>query len=136
MRTEAFAVNRNRLRHAYSIGKLYLTFVSQSGSYDIFSYISGHIRGRAVNFSRILARKRTASVPGAATVAVHNYLAACKARIPMGPAYYKAARRIDQYLCIFIQQTRRYNRLNNLFNYPFAQISHSYLAVMLGGYHH
>ena len=111
---ESFDHHTHRVCKADRIGKFDLATLGQFRGHDVLGKIARHIGARAVDLTRILARKRSAAVRSTAAVSVNNYLAAGKSAVARGAADDKAPRRIDEILRALIKQLFRQHREDHL----------------------
>ena len=127
--------NRGRLRHADRVGHLDLAAAREARRDQVLGDISCRVRGRAVDFRRVLARERAAAVARHAAVGVDDNLAPGQAAIADGAADHEPARRIDVVLRAFAEPARRQHRLDDLFHDGFVQVFLPDLRCMLGRQH-
>ena len=105
----------HRVGEADGIGKLDLAAVGQLRGHNVLGEIARHVSTRAVDLARVLARERPAAVARHAAIGVGDDLAAGKAAVARGPANDKSSRRVDEILCVLVEQFRRQHRENDLF---------------------
>ena len=105
----------HRVGEADGIGKLDLAAVGQLRGHNVLGEIARHVSARAVDLARVLARERPAAVARHAAIGVGDDLAAGKAAVARGPANDKSSRRVDEILCVLVEQFRRQHRENDLF---------------------
>ena len=68
-----------------------------------------------------------------AAIGVGDDLAAGKAAVARGPANDKSSRRVDEILCVLVEQFRRQHRENDLFQDRIAQRVDADLRAVLRG---
>ena len=59
---EGFDHDRYRFGNTYCIGHLNLTFISQTGSHDVFRYVACGVSGRTIHLRGVLAGKCATAV--------------------------------------------------------------------------
>src|SRR5882672_11939740 len=64
----------HRLGHTYGVGELDFALIGQPSGHDVLRDVPSHVSGRAINFRRILARKRTATVGRITAVGIDDNL--------------------------------------------------------------
>ena len=71
-----------------------------------------------------------------ASVSIHDYFSARQARIPLRPADFETARRVDVNFCVFVEKFRGDHFVHHVFFDILAQLFLRHLPVVLGGNDH
>src|SRR5687768_16482789 len=122
---------RDRPRHANGIGHLYLAFAGDTGSNDVLGNVTPGIGCGTVHLGWVLARESTTAVMRGASIAVHDDLATGEATVPHRAANNEASSGIDEVTRVAIQHFFRKYRLDDFFNYCFAQSFVRNVGMML-----
>jgi hypothetical protein len=86
------------------IRNLHQHFVANTGSYQVFSNVTGSIRSRTVYLAGIFSAEGTTAVRTFAAIRIYNDLAAGQSGIAMRTANHKLAGRIDVVFDIVVKQ--------------------------------
>src|SRR5688572_22293975 len=123
----------DRVRHADRVGHLDLDAVGEAGGHDVLRDVAGHVRRRAVDLRRVLARERAAAVAAHAAVGVDDDLAPGQPAIALGAAGDESAGGVDEVLRLRVEQVGRDDRVDDLFQDVLADGLDLHQAGVLGG---
>ena len=97
-----------------------LTSGRESSPDDIFSDVTGHVRGRAIDLAWVFTRERAAAVTAHTTVGVDDDLATGQAGVTLRATNHEATRRVDEILDRRVEELSRDGLLDDLFDDPFT----------------
>ncbi len=96
---ESVDADADRIGMADGVGELHFAAVGQAGRDHILRHPASHVSRAAVDFARVLSRKRAAAVPSHSAVGIDDDLAARDASVAFWSADHETAGGIDQVSC-------------------------------------
>ena len=113
------------------VGQLNLTFISQSGSYDILCHITRSVCSRTVYLGTVLARKSSAAVPCISAVGIHNNFSSRESRITLRSPDDKTSCGIDEKFRLIIHHFFRQNLIKDLSLHIFVNLLLIHFRIVL-----
>src|SRR5690606_33820896 len=118
-----FGVDANTywFRNSDGVGKLYLAAIGQPGGDNILGNVTGHVGGRAIDLSGILATEGTTPVTASASIGVDDNLTAGESAVAVRATHHKTARRIDVESNVVVSPLAE-RGFDDLFDHKFADL--------------
>ncbi len=110
--------NISRIGPTDTVCQSHLNLIAESGCNAVLGNVARHIGSRAINFTRVFARKGTAAMWTTTSVGVHDYFASCHTSIGLWAARNKTARFVNEESGIAVDQLWWQRRSDDLFDQP------------------